>query len=151
MFDSNKMFDLGVAFQEAGEINFRSGAIKKASKCKNVAGVVNLAFACELFIKCLLNMEGENPQGHELRDLWAQFKSKNEDEASEIELSVMNTLVTNFTFEEMLNNDSNVFATFRYLYEPENIEKIHDKPLRPQFLRVLSHTLHLFLYRRLRS
>ena len=141
MFDSKEMLDLGRAFMNAGEVNFHEGAIKHRSIYQNVAGVVNLAFACELFIKCLLNLNGVETSGHKLDELWVKFKNMCGDEASDIETSVMNILVTDLTFDEMLHNDSNVFYNYRYLYDPERLTEIRNNPLRPQFLRVFASTL----------
>lgn len=149
MFDSKEMFDLGFAFLNAGEVNFHEGAIKYRSDYQNVAGVVNLAFACELFIKCLLNMAGAEARGHKIEDLWLEYKNLCGDVAAEIESAVMNQLITDFTFEEMLHNDSNVFYNYRYLYDPERLAEIRDNPLRPQFLRVFSLGLYRTLHEKL--
>ena len=149
MFDSKEMFDLGFAFLNAGEINFREGAIEHRSDYQNVAGVVNLAFACELFIKCLLNVATVEVRGHNLEDLWLECKNVCGDEASEIESAVMNCLSTDFTFGEMLHNDSNVFYNYRYLYDPERLAEICDNPLRPQFLRVFAFELYRSLHKKM--
>ena len=109
MFDSKEMFDLGFAFLNAGEINFREGAIELRSDYQNVAGVVNLAFACELFIKCILNVASVEVRGHNMENLWLEYKNVCGDKAAAIESAVMNRLSTDFTFGEMLHNDSNVF------------------------------------------
>lgn len=53
-YDSNKMLELGHAFLNAGEACFREGSTLLPSPYQNVAGLVNYAFACELFMKCLL-------------------------------------------------------------------------------------------------
>ena len=152
MFDSKKMFDLGFAFLNAGEANFQEGAIRHRSDYQNVAGVVNLAFACELFLKCLLNMAGLETRGykheHKIEALWSKYKNTSGNDASQIETSVMNQLVTDFTFEEMLHNDSNVFYNYRYFYEPDHLSAIKNNPLRPQFLRILAKELYDSLYNR---
>ena len=81
MFDSKEMFGLGLAFMNAGEANFREDVIKDRSEYQNAAGVVNIAFACELFLKCLLNMAGTEVRGHEIEDLWQEYKKLCGDEA----------------------------------------------------------------------
>ena len=106
MFDSKKMFDLGVAFFNAGEVNFHEGAIKNRSYYQNVAGFVNLAFSCELFMKCLLNMAGHELHGHGLKDLWSQHKNIRQEVSSEIEDRVMSELDTVFSFDQMLHDDN---------------------------------------------
>ena len=145
MFDSNKMLNLGFAFLNAGEANFHEGAIKQRSVYQNVAGVVNLAFACELFMKCLLNMNETEMRVHRLADLWHKYKVICGDKASEIETAVMKRLDTGFTFEEMIQDDDNVFDDYRYFFEPEHLNEITNKTLRPQFLRVLAHVLYIYL------
>lgn len=149
MFDSKEMFDLGFAFLNVGEVSFHEGAIKHRSDFQNVAGVVNLAFACELFLKCLLNMAGMKAYGHKLEELWLKFKDVCGDEASEIESVVMNQLVTDFSFEDMLHNDSNIFNNYRYLYDPERLAEIRDNPLRLQFLRIMATELYGYLCNKL--
>ena len=145
MYDSKKMLELGFAFMNAGEVNFCEGAIKSRSKYQNVAGVVNLAFACELYMKCLLNMDEEKCRDHKLTDLWGEYKKMHGDEAAKIESAVKDRLATNLTFDEMLHNDSNVFYNYRYLYEEERLGEIMDNPLRPQFLRFMAIELYNFL------
>ena len=149
MFDSEEMLYLGIAFMNAGNANFREGAIEHRSAYQNVAGVVNLAFACELFIKCLLNINGVEEGGHKLDDLWAKFKNMCIDEASDIEMFVMNNLETEETFDEMLHNDSNVFYNYRYLYDPKRLTEIRDNHLRVQFLRVFAFILQQSLREKL--
>lgn len=151
MFDAKKLFDLGIAFLNAGDVNFHESAIKCRSDYQNVAGVVNLAFACELFIKCLLNTVGVEARGHKLENLWLQYKNACRNGASEIELAVMNCLVTDFTFEKMLHDDSNVFYNYRYVYDPERSAEIRDNPLRPQFLRMFAFVLYRSLHEKLKS
>ena len=149
MFDSREMFDLGFAFLNSGEINFHEGVIKQRSKYQNVAGVVNLALSCELFIKCLLNIAGKESRGHKLESLWSEYKAICGNEATAIESSVMNRLDTNFTFEEMLRDDNDVFYNYRYFYEPDLLAKIRNNPLRLQFLRVFAYSLYNYLYNKM--
>ena len=141
MFDSQEMYKLGFAFLNAGEVNFHEGVIKNRSKYQNIAGIVNLAFSCELFIKCLLNMAGKEVKGHKIETLWQEYKELRGEKASGIETSVMNRLNTDFSFEEMLHNDSNVFYNYRYFYDPNCLAEIISNPLRPQFLRILANEL----------
>lgn len=145
MFDSNKMLNLGLAFLNAGEVNFHEGAIKQRSVYQNVAGVVNLVFACELFMKCLLNMNETEMRVHRLKDLWHKYKGICGDKASEIESAVIKMLDTSFTFEEMLQDNDNAFDDYRYFFEPGHLNEITNKPLQPQFLRVLAHVLYIYL------
>ncbi len=124
MYNSNEMYDLGLAFLNSGEINFQEGAIKNRAELQNVAGIVNLAFACELFIKCLLNTVGKEKKVHILDDLWQEYKGTCVENASKIEALVMDRLVTDFSFEELLRDDSNVFFNYRYFYDPNCLNEI---------------------------
>ncbi len=145
MFESKKIFELGFAFLNVGEVNFHEGTIKQRSDYQSVAGVVNLAFSCELFIKCLLNLAGQELRGHKLECLWAKYRKVCGDEASKLESSVMNRLATNFTFEEMLQDDSEAFYNYRYFYDSDRLAEICKNPLKPQFLRVFAYELYGFL------
>lgn len=141
MYDSKTMFELGCAFLNCGKVNFYEGAITTRSKFQNVAGLVNLAFACELFLKCLLNLVGATPSGHKLKDLWNEYDRLSPDDTLAIKNTVMKSLVADFSFEEMLEDDSNVFYNYRYLYDQRRIAEINNNPLRPQFLRAFCFTL----------
>ena len=44
MYDSKSMYELGYAFANAGEANFREYVLENRSKYKKVVGVVNIAF-----------------------------------------------------------------------------------------------------------
>jgi len=131
------MFDLACAFENAGEINFVEGRIKNRSRYQNVAGFVNIAFACELFLKLLLvSVEYDNRE-HKLADLWETLVISHQDITDDVRSGVMNDLSSDMTFEEMLSDDSDVFYNFRYFYEPTRMEAIRNNPLRPQFLLYL--------------
>lgn len=136
------MYDLAKAFMNTGEINFIEGKIKNRSKYQNVAGFVNLAFACELFLKLLLCNDSYNQRKHELVDLWDVLNPNHTDIAKEIKDGVMKSLVSDMTFDQMLQNDNNVFKDYRYLYEPGKAEIIKNNPLKPQFLRCFCFQLH---------
>ena len=63
------------------------------------------------------------------------------DKAKELKNSVMSHIITDLSFEELLQADSNVFYNYRYFYEPDKIEEIRRNPVRPPFLRVFCFTL----------
>ena len=65
----------------------------------------------------------------------------NTDDANMIKNSVMDHLVTDLSFDKLLQADSNVFINYRYFYEPENLKEISNNPVRPQFLRVFCFML----------
>ena len=88
-------------------------------------------------------------RGHKLEELRQEYKNVCENEAAKIETNVMNQLISDFTFDEMLHNDSNAFFNYRYLYDPSRLAEISDNPLRPQLLRVLVFNLYRSLYEKL--
>lgn len=136
-FNKTDMFDLACAFENAGEINFVEGKIKNRSRYQNVAGFVNIAFACELFLKTLLVGIAYDNHKHRLTDLWELLVANHQDIADGVRIGVMSDLSSDMSFEKMLSDDSNVFYNFRYFYEPDRMEDIRNNPLRPQFLRWL--------------
>ena len=148
VYNSGEMFSLGCAFMYSGDANLHGNAIKPKSRHQHVVGVVNLAFACELFMKCMINMSDELDKPlkeHKLNELWKRYKSKCEADAAVIEKTVKNQIDTEFTFEEMLRDDSNVFYNYRYPFEPDRLTEIRANPLRPQFLIILSRTLYQYI------
>ena len=94
-------------------------------------------------------MSGIEHKGHKIEKLWNEYKTVCENEASEIEASVMSRLVADFTFGEMLHNDSDVFYNYRYLYDPERLAEIRNNPLKPQFLRVFVFAIYQSLNEKL--
>ncbi len=145
------MFDLACAFVNTGEINFVEGKITNRSRYQNAAGFVNLAFACEVFLKLLLiNVQYDNKK-HQLVELWKVLEENYLSIAKDIKTGIMNDLSSDMTFEEMLADDSNVFYNFRYLYESDRIAEIRSNPLRPQFLRWLSIHLRDKCYQQYRN
>ena len=51
--DSSVIYELGCAFLNAGKVNFLENVLDDRSKYQTVAGVANIIFSCELFLKCL--------------------------------------------------------------------------------------------------
>ena len=94
MYDSTEMYELGNAFLNVADTCFVEGKIKNRSEYQNVAGVVNLAFAAEIYLKCLLNINGKQIRGHKLFELWNEFKNINSQEAKDIENAVLDQIVT---------------------------------------------------------
>lgn len=146
MSTKSDMFELACAFVNIGEVDFIERKVKNRSKYQNIAGFVNLAFACEVFLKLLLtNVQYDNKE-HRLAELWKVLETNHFNIADNIKTGVMNELSTNMTFEEMLADDSNVFYNFRYFYEPARMMEIRSNPLQPQFLRFLSFHLRTQCY-----
>lgn len=103
------MYDLACAFVNTGEINFVEGKINNRSRYQNVSGFVNLAFACELFLKLLLTDVEYDSRVHKLADLWEALDKNYHEIADGIKRDVMKDLSSDMTFEGMLSDDSNVF------------------------------------------
>ena len=135
MYDSTEMYELGNAFLNVADTCFVEGKIKNRSEYQNVAGVVNLAFAAEIYLKCLLNINGKQIRGHKLFELWNEFKNINSQEAKDIENAVLDQIVTDFSFDDMLKNNSDAFYNYRYFYDPDCLSDIKSNPLRLNFLR----------------
>jgi len=108
--------------------------IEYRTQSNSVAGIVNAAFACEVFIKTLLVFQGvplEEIKGHELKKLWNKFKEKDLETALSVEQimrEAFNSKDEN-VFNKLLFNISNAFEYYRYIYEKERSE------INPQYLR----------------
>ena len=83
----------------------------------SIPAIVNAAFACELYLKSML----EQPWGHKLKDLFEQLDNetkiqlKNEFDASCSKHPVYN-------FEVFLNDISDAFVEWRYVFEESHTE-----------------------------
>lgn len=81
---------------------------------------VNAAFACELFIKALLSLEGtEYGRLHCLSDLFSEL-SHNTKTRVEKELAKSGS---KDTVEELVKTYNNAFVEWRYPFDPENETK----------------------------
>ena len=149
MFDAKEIYELGSAFLNSGEASFFEGNLAYINIYQKIAGVMNLTFACELYIRCLLNMAGSEPLVDKMDGLWWEYKSVRSDDAAKIEASVMDRLHTHFTFDEMLRDNSNAFYIYRYTFDPNQLAEIRKKPLRAKFLRVFAFDLYRILRERL--
>ena len=91
-----------------------------------VAGIVNSAFACEVFIKALLAFHGrslEELKGHKhnLKDLWKAYKAVNPTMAESVEAGMKNIFNSSeeSMFDRLLEDVSNAFEYWRYIYEKQ--------------------------------
>ena len=82
-----------------------------------IPAIVNAAFSCELYFKSML----ENPRGHKLKELFEQLDR-------ETKLQLRNEFNANFTkhpvynFDIFLNDISNAFVEWRYVFEEPHTE-----------------------------
>lgn len=134
--DAKRMFKHACGFYDCASFcEHEPKNIKVSFSGHMIADIVNSAFACEVFIKSLLVSKGKNIneiKGHKLKDLWNKYRECNSSIASDFEKNVMqyfNTTNESF-FDESLENISNAFEKWRYIYE------IHGAKIHINFLRV---------------
>jgi len=118
--DTRKMFEHACAFSECAQFcESENFIMQKRFKSHVVAGITNLAFACEVFIKTLLVHQGSTVKGHELKSLWEEYKKVDCVVASNIE----NGILTYFNskdqdlFDRLIDDASKAFVHWRYIYE----------------------------------
>ena len=89
-----------------------------------IPGIVNSAFACEVFIKSLLIFHGMTVQqikthSHGLQGLWNTYATKDQNTATQIRQAVRYYFSSNDVtlFDRKLKEASNAFVDWRYWYE----------------------------------
>lgn len=143
-FDAIRMFRHACAFVDCAifcETEKHSILVTKMSH--TVAGIVNSAFACEVFIKSLLVHGGKtikDIRGHNLQQLWEWYKDLDSNGAMVVKQRVESIFQAKNkkTFDDALNNISNAFEEWRYIYEKRHAT-IHIN-----FLRIFRQVLRSF-------
>lgn len=117
----SKFFDEFEAFRTGCQFSDCADFIQKQTQNDPLSGsypvIINASFACEVFLKLLLHFSGLSVEKtHNLKDL---FKKLPTDMQSEIKQAMLLQYgywcdVWNF---EYLDNISNAFVTWRYMYE----------------------------------
>lgn len=82
-----------------------------------VPSIVNCAFACELFMKSILQ---KNIRGHKLNDLFSSLDGGIQEKIKNKTIKEMNSLSKTYSeidFQNDLEKNSNIFAEWRYVYE----------------------------------
>ncbi|MBR4096383.1 MAG: hypothetical protein IKK42_03650 [Oscillospiraceae bacterium] len=117
--------DILTAKMQDGTLNMLQSSNGAGGKAKLAAAlfvpiVVNSAFACELFIKSMLPT---NTTGHKLNQLFNLLDS-------DVQEKIKNTTIDNIkkttpsycrqSFQDDLDNNSNIFAEWRYFHEKNN-------------------------------
>ena len=126
LFDACRMFKHACGFVDCAIFCERDKKpFSTAVTSHVVASIVNSAFACEVFIKSLLVFYGESIEsikGHELKNLWKRYKTIDGNNAEQVEASVKEIFNSqnNNIFDELLDNISNAFEYWRYIYEKKN-------------------------------
>ena len=89
ILDSKRMFEHACAFCDCAKFcEVESSNIEYRMRSHTVSGIVNSAFACEIFIKTLLVFHGRtimDIKGHELKLLWEKFKKEDYETAMYVE------------------------------------------------------------------
>ena len=110
-----QMFEHACAFVDCARYcQIEPNNIKCRTKSHSVSGIVNSAFACEIFIKTLLVFHGvpvEELKCHDLKRLWGKFKIKDANTALSVERGMREWFKSQNEnmFDEMLNDISNAF------------------------------------------
>lgn len=123
LFDSCRMFKHACAFRDCAHFcETEPWDVEHRMASHTVSGIVNSAFACEIFIKSLLIYNDytiEDIKGHELNKLWEKLKQKDEELTNSVEKKMEEVFCSNgdYTFSDLLNNISNAFEYWRYIYE----------------------------------
>ncbi len=80
-----------------------------------VPEIVNMAFSCEVFLKAIIVIEGKEVKGHKLKELWNEmnpcYAQMIMDELKSVTELEQDDILAN------IENISNAFAVWRYLYE----------------------------------
>lgn len=123
LFDSCRMFKHACAFRDCAHFCEKEPwDVEHRMPSHTVSGIVNSAFACEIFIKSLLVYHGfmiEEIKGHKLMELWEKLKQKDIELADSVEKKMEEVFCSNndFSFSDLLENISNAFEYWRYIYE----------------------------------
>ena len=127
---SRRMFKHACAFLDCASCCQKEpNNIEYRMQSHTVAGIVNSAFACEVFIKSLLVYHGESFEklnGHELKKHWSKYKKKDREKALLLEQGMRQSFDSDDEkmFDELLAVCSNAFKHWRYIYEA-NEGKVH--------------------------
>lgn len=137
LYDPCLMFEHGCAFADCARLcETEPNNIKYRMHSHTVAGIVNSAFACEIFLKALLLSHGcpkailrgekdkgkDKRKGHDLSYLWEKFQEVDIETTLNIEQRMklwFNSKNENM-FDEMLLDMSNAFEHWRYIYEKDS-------------------------------
>lgn len=130
MLDPHCMFKQACAFSDCAkccEVE-PNKIIEHRFKSHTVSGIVNSAFACEVFIKTLLTIHDISIEkirregGHDLKKLWKLFKEKDYETALLVEQKMQEIFNSDnkSMFDELLDDISNAFDYWRYIYEKDD-------------------------------
>ncbi|MBQ7399473.1 MAG: hypothetical protein IJW06_03305 [Clostridia bacterium] len=139
------MFKHGCGFAECGK-HCEKEPISSEQKAGSftIAGIVNSAFSCEIFLKTLLIISGSTtpPHGHKLLDLWNKLEKQDSSLSDNIRLHIQNLFISENSnlIENLLDVDtiSDAFHHWRYIYEDDKITKLK---MNRNFIRIFRDIL----------
>ena len=101
------------------------------SKIVAIPAFVNGMFACELYLKCLIGNKEIEGDRHNLKLLFDNLDDKHKEKIKAVP-------ITEYNFEELLEELSDGFKTWRYIYEDENEKFGNGNPFKKteEFLRI---------------
>jgi hypothetical protein len=132
IFNSADNFDLAAKVLESYNKNlFNSASVGEEIRIPFIPGVVLSAFALELYLKCILAIEGNEEKGHNHSKLFSQISQKAQDDiksAYKIQRQSQNAIndeqdlreyipEQEFDFDSVLRDCGDAFTSFRYVYE----------------------------------
>jgi len=128
--DAKRMFKHACAFADCAVFCFKDkNNLIVRTQWYSTPGIVNSAFACEVFIKALLVYHGMTldqikPIGHRLEKLWNAYAIKDSQTSSQVQDSIRNYFQSgdNTLFDRKLKEASNAFVDWRYMYEGREVE-----------------------------
>ena len=130
------MFEQACAFLECAEFTeSEKSRIKYRTKSHGYVDIALSAFACELFIKCLIiYLKGDYSRIHNLFDLWSKYKSLDNVRADKVERELKQWFNSSNPdmFTDMIKDASNAFEEWRYVFDHDSSDNIM---VNPNFLR----------------
>ena len=127
-YDTKKMFSHACAFDDIAYLCIKEPSpFEIRTRFHTISGIVNSAFACEIFLKTLLMLKGESKNriksiGHGLMELWNEYKIIDITTSNRIEKEIQGLYKTNNEnlFLERITEASYAFEHWRYIYEKDN-------------------------------
>jgi hypothetical protein len=124
------------AFYQTGQLVLQFLASQKEQFHLGLVYGVNASFAIELYLKCLLAVEGSKiPATHNLKDLFDRVSPESRDKIRKRhdELEKENSVLSEFRkkgiqtdLDSLLQHAQNVFVQFRYIFEgiPDQMQPV---------------------------
>lgn len=133
-----RMFKHGCAFAECGKhCEVEPINSEQMAGSFTIAGIVNSAFACEIFLKTLLAISSTKAKGHKLSYLWKNLEKQNPSLSIEIKQRIQMSFFTEDSqfLDEMLAIDtiSDTYCHWRYIYEDEKSSQLR---MNRNFIRI---------------